>query len=312
MRFSPANVPKPFGARLPGPAERAVLAMTSALPDSWLGLRLAMALRRPALNCLARHGREAALDVRRWGVKLRLHPLDNGCEKNLLFTPQMYEPAELSVLARDVALARSDARPYTFIDIGANVGLFSLFVASRTGPMARILAVEPEPGNLARLTFNVASNPGLPIRPIAAALGREEGEVVIALNRRDRGGSRAYRVTDPKPDSQGVRVPCRPLLTLLRVQGITSVDALKIDVQGMEDEVMAPFFHEAPRALWPRMLLLANSDPEWRTDLFGILARSGYVVTTLTKQNVILRLPDQPAMAMPSETEMPSRVMAQR
>jgi FkbM family methyltransferase len=216
------------------------------------------------------------------------------------------------VLARDIALARRDVRPYTFIDIGANVGLFSLFVASCTGPMARILAVEPEPGNLARLTFNVASNPGLPIRLIAAALGREEGEIVIALNRRDRGGSRAYRVSDPKPDTQGVRVPCRPLLTLLRVQGITSVDALKIDVQGMEDEVMAPFFREAPRALWPKMLLIANADHEWRTDLFCILAHNGYVVTALTKQNVILRLPDQAAMETFSDTEMPSRVMAQR
>jgi FkbM family methyltransferase len=312
MSFPVKSLQNPFGARLPGLWERAALAITSALPDTWLGLRMAMLLRKPVMARLAREGRDAALDVRRWGIKLRLHPLDNGCEKNLLFTPQMYEPAEFAALERDIAAARRDVRPYVFIDIGASVGLFSLFAATRTGTMARSLAIEPEPGSLARLTFNVASNPGLPIRPIAAALGAEEGEIVIALNRRDRGGSRAYRVTDPKTDTRGVRVPCRPLLTLLRVQGITSVDALKIDVEGMEDEVLMPFFAEAPRTLWPRMILIANSDHEWRSDLFGVLAHHDYIVTAVTRQNVILRLPAQPEMDIFSDTEMPSRAIAQR
>src|SRR5262245_2749938 len=81
-----------FGALAPGPFDRAVIALTSGLPDNWLGLRLAILLRRLVTMRLAYP--DGALDVIRWGLRLRLHPRDNGCEKNLLFTPQMYEPTE--------------------------------------------------------------------------------------------------------------------------------------------------------------------------------------------------------------------------
>ena len=96
-------------------------------------------------------------DVERWGLQLRLHPLDNGCEKNLLFTPQMYEPEERAALGREIA-RRAPGEPFVFVDIGANVGLFSLFVAAQAGPGAH-RRDEPEPDNFARLTFNVTSNP---------------------------------------------------------------------------------------------------------------------------------------------------------
>ena len=72
-----------FGALAPGPFDRAVIALTSRLPDNWLGLRLAIALRRLVTMRLAYP--DGALDVIRWGLRLRLHPRDNGCEKNLLF-----------------------------------------------------------------------------------------------------------------------------------------------------------------------------------------------------------------------------------
>ena len=280
------NPSAPFGAHLPGAADRAILALTAALPNNWLGLRLAILLRRAISMRLAQHGTDAGLDVERWGLAMRLHPLDNGCEKNLLFTPQMYEPEELAELARDISKAAG--RTFTFIDIGANVGLFSLFVAAKAGAAARILAFEPEPGNMARLTFNVAANKNLPIQPMAMALGDEEGEVAIALNSRDRGGTRAHKVTGDD-GANVVRVPCRPLVNVLREQGITSVDAMKIDVEGMEDLVLAPFFRDAPEALWPKMILIEDSRHEWRTDLFAVFAAKGYRVATRTKQNVVLR-----------------------
>jgi len=69
------------------------------------------------------------------------------------------------------------------VDIGANVGLFSLFVASCAGRQARILAIEPEPGNLRRLEFNVRANPGVPITIISKALSDEAGVVTVELDR---------------------------------------------------------------------------------------------------------------------------------
>jgi FkbM family methyltransferase len=273
-----------FGAFRPGPVDRAVIALTSALPGNRLGLRLAILLRKLVTLRLA----TGALDVQRWGLNMRLHPLDNGCEKNLLFTPQMYEPDELAELAGAIARHGSAARPFAFVDVGANVGLFSLFVAANAGPNARILAIEPEPGNFERLTFNIASNGRLPIEPMALALGDSTEDVAIALNRRDRGGTRVQTLA--MADTQTtVRVPCKPLLTLLNEKNVAAIDALKIDVEGMEDAVLAPFFRDAPQTLWPQLILIEDSSHEWKVDLFTVLKEKGYVASLRTKQNVVLR-----------------------
>ncbi len=274
-----------FGTYRPGRLDQAILALTTALPANRLGLRLAIFLRKFITLRLS----DGALDVRRWGLNLRLHPLDNGCEKNLLFTPQMYEPDELAALAAVIARQRAQARPFVFVDIGANVGLFSLFVAAHAGPSARILAIEPEPGNFARLAFNIASNGALPIEPLALALGDSTGEVAIALNRRDRGGTRVQTLDTAEAGTEGlVRVPSKPLLALLGEKKVAAIDALKIDVEGMEDTVLAPFFRDAPQALWPRLILIEDSSHEWKVDLFAVLREKGYAVSLRTKQNVVL------------------------
>jgi hypothetical protein len=98
----------PFGSHAPGRLDRAVLAMTRSLPANWLGLRLAILLRR----IVTMRPRDA-FDIELWGLRLRLHPLGNGCEKNALFTPQMYDVAERNVLAQaiDGGSRRAEASP---------------------------------------------------------------------------------------------------------------------------------------------------------------------------------------------------------
>jgi FkbM family methyltransferase len=275
----------PYGALAPGRLDRAVLALTASLPDNWLGLRLAILLRRIVTMRLE----AGVLDVERWGLKLRLHPRDNGCEKNLLFTPQMFEPVERANLAGEVARAQPTGRPFVLVDIGVNVGLFSLFVASRTGVQARILAVEPEPGNLERLRFSLASNPGLPIVAFPLALGEEEGELTVALDPCDRGGRRTFKPGKAPLGAVTVRVACRPLLLLLRDQAIEAIDALKIDVEGFEDKVLAPFFRDALAALWPRLIVIEDARHHWAVDLFALMAKKGYRIAARTKLNVMLR-----------------------
>jgi FkbM family methyltransferase len=276
---SPANE-APFGALAPDLFDRAVMALTVRLPDNWAGLKLAIALRRLVTMRMDTAG---ALDVARWRLRMRLHPRDNGCEKNLLFTPQMYEPPEREELAREIA--RVGARPFVFVDIGANVGLFSLYVAA-TAPAPRILAIEPEPGNFARLAFNIAANPGAPITPLPLALGEAEGTAEIVLNERDRGGT---RLAAGGTQGRGVAVRCRPLLAVVSEAGLAVIDALKIDVEGAEDRVLVPFFRDAPPSLWPRLIVIEDSSAEWSMNLFALLEAKGYAVSSRSKQNVMLR-----------------------
>src|SRR4051812_12435477 len=182
MRDAIPNV-APFGSRAPNMLDRATLAVTRSMPDNWLGLRLAILFRRIVTSRLGR----GALDIELWGMRLRLHALGNGCEKNALFTPQMFDVMERRALAEAIEAKRGET--FTFVDIGANVGLYSLFVAARSGGRARILAIEPQPGVLDRLRFNLAANPAVQADVLPIAVADREGAVELILDANDSGGT---------------------------------------------------------------------------------------------------------------------------
>lgn len=273
-----------FGEFAPSSLDRAVIAATSRMPNNWLGLRMAILLRRLVTSRLNGRG----IDVTRWGLNLRLHPGDNGCEKNLLFTPQMYEPVELAELAAEIGRAYAQRRPFVFVDIGANVGLFSLFVASHRECALNIIAVEPEPGNVGRLLFNVGANAPLPICVKPIALGQSAGRARVQLDRRDRGGTTTQTLA-----SEGADIPnsvrCMPLTDVLREEQVEGIDALKIDTEGAEDAILVPFFRDAPASLWPRMIIIEDSGPRWSVDLLALMMKRGYIVSARSRQNLVLR-----------------------
>ena len=115
-----------------------------------------MPLRRMAIDWLG----EEPVDTTIWNARVRLYPSRNSCEKNALFTPQMLDVIERGELADALDRRLAEAGGFTFVDIGANVGLYSLFVAARGGPRTRILAIEPQPGIVERLPFNLEANAG--------------------------------------------------------------------------------------------------------------------------------------------------------
>jgi len=272
-----------FGALAPGWFERAVIAVTAHLPNNWLGLRLAIGLRRLVTSL---HEGDFGLDVERWGLHLRLHPRRNGCEKNLLFTPQMYEVPERAELAAEIDKAKGAGRPFCFVDIGANVGLFSFFVASCAGPRAKIIAIEPEPINLSRMRFNLAANPRVPIQILGLALGESHGRLSLEVDHRDRGGTRTAPLNE---HNQANAIECQPLSEVATRERLQYINALKIDVEGTEDRILVPFFLGAPDKLWPSLIIIEDTRHLWRTDLHIFLAERGYRVSTRSKLNVMLR-----------------------
>lgn len=54
---------------------------------------------------------------------------------------------------------------------------------------------------------------------------------------------------------EGRAVACTTLLNAAREQKLTSIECLKIDVEGIEDSVLMPCFREAPRALWLKAIV---------------------------------------------------------
>jgi FkbM family methyltransferase len=271
----------PWGTRRPSSFERAVLALTRAMPENWLGLRLAILFRRLVMGRIG----EGCRDTMLWGMRLRLYPRRNGCEKNALFTPQMFDAMERRVLAEAVT-RRGGA--FTFVDIGANVGLYSLYLA--TCGDVRTLAVEPQPGILERLRFHLAANPSAKVDLKPIALSDREGEATLVLNESDSGGTHIDKQDGRQDAGERITVPCKPLIAVLAEAGIETIDALKIDVEGAEDIVLAPFLRDAPQSLLPRLLLIEDTRGFWSVDLFALLASRSYTEQERSRQNVALRL----------------------
>jgi FkbM family methyltransferase len=268
-----ANDLSPFGRYAPKGVTASILELTRRCSTSWSGMRRAFLLRGIAVRTLA--GRP--LDVEAYGARMRLYPYNNTCEKRILFTPQYFDPAERRLLAN---YASDDAR---FIDIGANVGGYTLFMAALSGPRARILAIEPNPSVFERLTYNIRQNPFATVKALDCAVADREGEITLFLDPRNQGCT-SVRISHAGGDT--LKVHANSLKSILAHEGYDRIDALKVDVEGAEDVVLEPFFREAPPALWPRLILCARSNTGWSVDLARMLSGYGYRETLRSRSNV--------------------------
>lgn len=121
-----------------------------------------------------------------------------------------------------------DFDPQTVVDVGAHIGMASLLFASRH-PKARIIAVEPEPANFAALVRNVS--PYKNIVPVQAALWKNDGEVRLGKSTAHPKG--AFAITEDGEQ----RVRAITMDTLMKETGVTTIDFLKVDVEGAEEEI---------------------------------------------------------------------------
>ncbi|VTU00933.1 Methyltransferase, FkbM family OS=Oscillatoria acuminata PCC 6304 GN=Oscil6304_3683 PE=4 SV=1: Methyltransf_21 [Gemmataceae bacterium] len=121
------------------------------------------------------------------------------------------------------------------VDVGANVGYYSLLAARRVGATGRVLAVEPSAVAADRLAATIKDNAIPNIHVERVGLGQSRGEAILF---------------DPRPDNHsptmlgdpggaGRVVPIRTLDEVTAECGLTHIDLLKIDVEGYEPRVFA-------------------------------------------------------------------------
>jgi FkbM family methyltransferase len=235
------NDSRPFGDFAPSGLTRWVIDRTRGLPEGWASRRVALMLRHLAMKML----KGLPLDLETFGVRMRLYPYKNVCERRLLFTPQYFDADELKILAARIQ------EGFTFIDVGSNVGWYALFLAREAGPAisTRILAVEPQPEIFDRLIYNIRQNPFGTIKAVDCAIADKTGELTLFLDPLNRGEASLKIVNSSQTDA--IRVPAVTLLDLLSREGLTHVDAIKLDVEGAEDLVLGPFFRDSPVSLYP-------------------------------------------------------------
>jgi FkbM family methyltransferase len=272
---SPSQPPE-FGAFAAKGIVGRMLAFTRSSGEGWLSRRLSFAARRVAVARLAGD----PVDTEALGARMRLFPYRNVCEKRILFTPQFFDPAELEAL-------RTRFKPgFVFLDIGANIGGYSLFVAAHAGQDCRIVSVEPQPDIYQRLVFNLRLNGFATVKALACAVADKDGELTLFVDSENRGES-SVKIMTGGGSSARITVPSKRLLTLIEEQGFERVDAIKLDTEGAEDIILDTFFAEAPETLWPGLVIMERGNSRWHVDLPKLLKFNGYKIIGETRNNVI-------------------------
>lgn len=197
----------------------------------WENTGLAYRLRR-AIWCHFRE-RPAVPVVVDWyeGLRFHLH-LSNDLSKQV-FVAGCYEPNEFAFLG-DVL-----APGMTFLDAGANEGLYTLFAARRVGAGGTVWAFEPSPREFTRLRHNVQLNRLDNVRLFRLALGRQNAALDLKIADDEHSGQSTLGDFAHQVTRVGVEeVPVRRLDDLVRAEGLRRVDVVKMDVEGAELAVL--------------------------------------------------------------------------
>jgi FkbM family methyltransferase len=138
------------------------------------------------------------------------------------------------------------------VDIGANVGYFSLLASKVVGPRGRVYAVEPAPDTFETLVANLELNHADNVVPEAVAAGAVEREAVLYDPRPGSNIGAATLRLRPEPSTGGARppttVPVEPFDQLVPPEDRRRVRLVKIDVEGAEADVLEglePVYEEA-------------------------------------------------------------------
>lgn len=267
-----------YGTFSPSEKNQKLINLMRRLPKNWLGKRLMFTLRRRALKQMG-----DCADIDLFDANMRLYTSGNVSEKRALFAPQFFDLEEREALQ---AMASDNA---VFIDIGANVGLYSFSTAQtfKNFQGCRIISVEPHPETFKRLTYNISLNPDLPIEPVNMGLGDKAGTMTLLTPENNLGETRLLKEGE-HIDGSKIDVPVETLLGLLNEKKVSRLDGMKIDIEGYEEAVLTPFFEQAPDDLLPIKIIIENNFDKWKDGLLALAGKRGYKVAKTTRMNLIL------------------------
>lgn len=277
-RLGRVSLPGERGASAAGTAHQALVTLAaryvrhapgtlgkSALTTHWLNARLRERPRRRVVR--VRSGGLFAVDTR-------------DLIQRYLYLFGAWEPHLTAWLRR--RLRPGDG----FVDVGANIGVFSVLAAQLVGEEGHVVAVEASPDMHRRLVGHARLNGLHNVRALNAAVSDRRRTLHFVLASSRNTGANSIVPYDG-PAESGFEAEARPLPELLDPAELAGARVIKIDVEGAEGGVvrgLAPVLDDLrPDAeicveVTPeRMALLGDS----ADDLLGVMRDAGFHVYRL-------------------------------
>jgi len=170
----------------------------------------------------------ATIRLPKWGIRMYLPAEWRGLPKLIFAFREYYEP-ELFCLGELLSPGK------TFVDVGANVGIYTLAASRVVGETGRVIAFEPSIQSLPALGRNIALNHLTNVALFPVALSHVTGVAKL------------YHGPNPSLNSLGKEtawsedaeeISTERLDGIVERAGIDHVDVIKVDVQGAEELVL--------------------------------------------------------------------------
>ena len=170
----------------------------------------------------------------RWFSDLQIMIWPDNESSRVLFLTGTFEPNELTWVSHTLT------KGMTMIDLGANMGVYSMLASKLVGESGSVVAVEPSARDFQRLAFHVTLNNLQNVRCLHLAASDDSGQAVLKVaSDRSSGhntfGDFCYPAVERAREEI---VQTRPLDALVAEQKLQRVDLLKVDVEGHESKVL--------------------------------------------------------------------------
>ena len=98
-------------------------------------------------------------------------------------------------------------------------------------------------------------------------------------------------IVDHSVGTHHVSVPIVPLLEILKKETVGTACVIKIDIEGMEDRALFPYFEAIKPENYPKLIVMEDGiNSRWERDILSWLLANGYEITARTRGNVMLAL----------------------
>ena len=161
------------------------------------------------------------------GLQLILLPGNEICRS--IFVTGRYEPNEFLWLSRVLKPGS------TFVDVGANLGIYTLFAAHRVSASGRVISIEPSTREMEALRGNVELNSIKNVSLVNVAVSDHDGGVELLIASARHAGHNtvgAFGYDTQLEKREKVRVA--RLDDILESASVKRVDVIKMDIEGAE------------------------------------------------------------------------------
>ena len=225
-----------------------------------------------------------------YGTKMYLDPTDTVVSKSL--NSNLIWEKEESEFFKNIIKEGMNV-----VDIGANIGYFTLLFSKWIGNKGKVYSFEPDPSNFEILSKNICANRSKNVTAFQKALSNNDGKLSLFLCEKNKGDHRIFDFYAFEDDDKRKKIDVESV-TLDSVLSDKKIEVIKMDVQGAEYLVLEGMKETINKnsnlylltEFWPYAIEKSGHSPK---DFIEVLRKMKFEISII-KNNKIISLESDP------------------